>query len=174
LETLSDNSIPIDYDLDSKLSRAISDYLNKQDLDWIKTNQEIIRKLITSHSHLRDLLAEGPIELEVPEFNLENVDRDTCLLLSMFLEAYGVGGYDPDRLSQITLGGAVEIKTLALGHENLFNSVHKAFCLHFDVLAEVSSDHSASFSEMNNPNLIDAMCFVEEILKDPDASFKQQ
>jgi hypothetical protein len=92
----------------------------------------------------------------------------------MFLEAYGVGGYDPDRLSQITLGGAVEIKTLALGHENLFNSVHKAFCLHFDVLAEVSSDHSASFSEMNNPNLIDAMCFVEEILKDPDASFKQQ
>ena len=174
LETLSVDSIPVDYDLDPKMLRAITDYLNKQDLDWIKSNEEIVRKLLVSHSHLRDLLAEGPLELEVPEFSLESVDRDTCVLLSMFFEAYGVSGYDPDRLDDAALGGMTELRTLALGHESLFQSVHKSFCLHFDVLSEVSLGGPPSFSEMDDPCLIDAKIFVEEVLRDPDASFNQR
>ena len=174
LETLSVDSIPVDYDLDPKMLQAITDYLNKQDLDWIKSNEEIVRKLLVSHSHLRDLLAEGPLELEVPEFSLESVDRDACVLLSMFFEAYGVSGYDPDRLDDAALGGMTELRTLALGHESLFQSVHKSFCLHFDVLSEVSLGGPPSFSEMDDPCLIDAKIFVEEILRDPDASFNQR
>lgn len=174
LETLSVDSIPVDYDLDPKMLQAITDYLNKQDLDWIKSNGEIVRKLLVSHSHLRDLLAEGPLELEVPEFSLESVDRDACVLLSMFFEAYGVSGYDPDRLDDAALGGMTELRALALGHESLFQSVHKSFCLHFDVLSEVSLGGPPSFSEMDDPCLIDAKIFVEEILRDPDASFNQR
>ena len=174
LETLSVDSIPGDYDLDPKMLWAITDYLNKQDLDWIKSNEEIVRKLLVSHSHLRDLLAEGPLELEVPEFSLDSVDRDTCVLLSMFFEAYGVSGYDPDRLDDAALGGITELRTLALGHESLFQSVHKSFCLHFDVLSEVSLGGPPSFSEMDDPCLIDAKIFAEEILRDPDASFNQR
>ena len=174
LETLSVDSIPVDYDLDPKMLQAITDYLNKQDLDWIKSNEEIVRKLLVSHSHLRDLLAEGPLELEVPEFSLESVDRDACVLLSMFFEAYGVSGYDPDRLDDAALGGMTELRALALGHESLFQSVHKSFCLHFDVLSEVSLGGPPSFSEMDDPCLIDAKIFVEEILRDPDASFNQR
>jgi surface protein len=174
LETLSVDSIPVDYDLDSKMLQVITDYLNKQDLDWVKSNEEIVRKLLVSHSHLRDLLAEGPLELEVPEFSLESVDRDTCVLLSMFFEAYGVSGYDPDRLDDAALGGMTELRTLALGHESLFQSVHKSFCLHFDVLSEVSLGGPPSFSEMDDPYLINAKIFVEEILRDPDASFNQR
>ena len=174
LETLSVDSIPVDYDLDPKMLQAITDYLNKQDLDWIKSNEEIVRKLLVSHSHLRDLLAEGPLELEVPEFSLESVDRDACVLLSMFFEAYGVSGYDPDRLDDAALGGMTELRALALGHESLFQSVHKSFCLHFDVLSEVSLGGPPSFSEMDDPCLINAKIFVEEILRDPDASFNQR
>ena len=174
LETLSVDSIPVDYDLDPKMLQAITDYLNKQDLDWIKSNEEIVRKLLVSHSHLRDLLAEGPLELEVPEFSLESVDRDACVLLSMFFEAYGVSGYDPDKLDDAALGGLTELRTLALGHESLFQSVHKSFCLHFDVLSEVSLGGPPSFSEMDDPCLIDAKMFVEEVLRDPDASFNQR
>ena len=174
LETLSVDSIPVDYDLDPKMLHAITDYLNKQDLDWIKSNEEIVRKLLVSHSHLRDLLAEGPLQLEVPEFSLESVDRDACVLLSMFFEAYGVSGYDPDRLDDAALGGMTELRTLALGHESLFQSVHKSFCLHFDVLSEVSLGGPPSFSEMDDPCLINAKIFVEENLRDPDASFNQR
>jgi surface protein len=174
LETLSVDSIPVDYDLDPKLSRLINDYLNRQDLDWIKSNQAIVRKLLVSHSHLRGLLAEEPLELEVPEFSLESVDRDTCELLSMFFEAYGVGGYDPGRLDDAALGGMTELRTLALGHESLFQSVHKSFCLHFDVLSEVSLGGPPSFSEMDHPCLIDAKVFVDEVLSDPDSSFNQR
>ena len=174
LETLSVDSIPIDYDLDPKLARLINDYLNRQDLDWIKSNQAIVRKLLVSHSHLRGLLADEPLELNLPEFSLESVDRDTCVLLSMFFEAYGVGGYDPGRLDDATLGGITELRTLALGHESLFRSVHKSFCLHFDVLSEVSLGGPPSFSEMDHPCLIDAKVFVDEVLSDPDASFNQR
>ena len=174
LETLSVDSIPIDYDLDPKLARLINDYLNRQDLDWIKSNQAIVRKLLVSHSHLRGLLAEEPLELEVPEFSLESVDRDTCVLLSMFFEAYGVGGYDPGRLDDAALGGITELRTLALGHESLFRSIHKSFCLHFDVLSEVSLGGPPSFTEMEHPNLIEAKIFVDEVLSDPDSSFNQR
>ena len=174
LETLSVDSIPIDYDLDPKLARLINDYLNRQDLDWIKSNQAIVRKLLVSHSHLRGLLAEEPLELEVPEFSLESVDRDTCVLLSMFFEAYGVGGYDPGRLDDAALGGMTELRTLALGHESLFRSIHKSFCLHFDVLSEVSLGGPPSFTEMEHPNLIEAKIFVDEVLSDPDSSFNQR
>ena len=174
LETLSVDSIPIDYDLDPKLARLINDYLNRQDLDWIKSNQAIVRKLLVSHSHLRGLLAEEPLELAVPEFSLESVDRDTCVLLSMFFEAYGVGGYDPGRLDDAALGGMTELRTLALGHESLFRSIHKSFCLHFDVLSEVSLGGPPSFTEMEHPNLIEAKIFVDEVLSDPDSSFNQR
>ena len=174
LETLSVDSIPVDYDLDPKLARLINDYLNRQDLDWIKSNQAIVRKLLVSHSHLRSLLADEPLELNLPEFSLESVDRDTCVLLSMFFEAYGVGGYDPGRLDDATLGGITELRTLALGHESLFRSVHKSFYLHFDVLSEVSLGGPPSFSEMDHPCLIDAKVFVDEVLSDPDASFNQR
>ena len=174
LETLSVDSIPVDYDLDPKLSRLINDYLNRQDLDWIKSNQTIVRKLLVSHSHLRGLLAEEPLELEIPEFSLESVDRDTCVLLSMFFEAYGVGGYDPGRLDDAALGGMTELRTLALGHESLFQSVHKSFCLHFNVLSELSLGGPPSFTEMEHPNLIEAKIFVDEVLSDPDASFNQR
>ena len=42
LETLSVDSILVDYDLDPKMLWAITDYLNKQDLDWIKSNQDYL------------------------------------------------------------------------------------------------------------------------------------
>ena len=77
-------------------------------------------------------------------------------------------------LDDATLGGITELRTLALGHESLFRSVHKSFCLHFDVLSEVSLGGPPSFSEMDHPCLIDAKVFVDEVLSDPDASFNQR
>jgi len=118
---------------------------------------------------------EGERELQLPVFNKENVKSSTCTLLCMFFDAFGVKGYDPEKLSQLdeTDMHLTDFEMLALGNKILVTSIQKSFCMHFNVIGEMSLFGEESFSEMSHPTLADAVEFVVEILDDPDAAFNQ-
>tara|TARA_B110000908_G_C9902862_1_gene291845 strand:- start:141 stop:575 length:435 start_codon:yes stop_codon:yes gene_type:complete len=93
----------------------------------------------------------------------------------MFFDAFGVEGYDPEKLSQLDEADMhlTDFEILALGNKTLLTSVQKSFCMHFNVIGEMSLFGEESFSEMSHPTLADAVEFVVEILDDPDAAFNQ-
>ena len=150
-------------------------FFNQKDLDWIKNNNDFVSQYQKSHNALKRLVSTEDLNLQLPVFKKENVKASTSILLCMLFDAFGVGRYDPKKLSQQNDMDMhlTDFETLALGNKTLLNSVKKSFCMHFNVIGEVSLGEEKSFSEMSNPTLTDAIQFVEEVLDDPDAAFNQ-
>ena len=92
-----------------------------------------------------------------------------------FLEAFGINGYDPQKLSALDdFEMELEyLETLTLGNQSLLKSLVQSFCMHFNVMHTISFGEE-SFQEMSYPSLADAVRFVEEVLDDPEASFNQK
>jgi hypothetical protein len=163
------------FDQDRNQLLKVHKFFNQKDLDWMKNNKDFVSQYQTSHTFLKHLMSAGERELQLPVFNKENVKFSTCTLLCMFFDAFGVEGYDPKKLSQLdeTDMHLTDFETLALGNKTLLKSVQKSFCMHFNVLSEISLFGEESFSEKSHPTLADAIEFVVEILDDPDAAFNQ-
>jgi len=163
------------FDQDLNQLLKVCKFFNQKDLDWIKNNQGFVSQYQKSHHVLKHLMSTEERELELPIFTKENVKVSTCTLLCMFFDAFGVAGYDPKKISQQDEMDMhlLTFETLALGNETLLKSVHKSFCMHFNLISEVSLGEEESFSEMSIPTLSDAIQFVEEVLDDPDATFNQ-
>jgi len=163
------------FDQDLNQLLKVDKFFNQKDLDWIKNNQDFVSQYQKSHHILKHMMSSGELELELPTFTKENVKVSTCTLLCMFFDAFGVAGYDPRKISQQDEMDMhlLTLETLALGNETLLKSVQKSFCIHFNLISEVSLGEEESFSEMSNPTLADAIEFVEQVLDDPDATFNQ-
>jgi hypothetical protein len=163
------------FDQDLNQLLKVHKFFNQKDLDWIKNNKDFVSQYQTSHKTLKHLMSAGERELQLPVFKKENVKFSTCTLLCMFFDAFGVEGYDPEKLSQLDEADMhlTDFEMLALGNKTLLTSVQKSFCMHFNVIGEMSLFGEESFSEMSHPTLADAVEFVVEILDDPDAAFNQ-
>lgn len=173
LISLDINEIENNFNNDISSSRRINTFFNQKDFEWIKNNNSYVVKYQESHSALKTLLLRDKSKYKLPEFKKENIKIDTCTLLVMFLEEFGVDGYDPKKMSELDEMDAMflDLNTLAIGNEKLAKSVQKSFCMHFDVIGEFSEE--SSFVNEQNPCISMAYEFVESILDDPDASFNQ-
>ena len=158
-----------------QLSR-VHKFFNQQSLEWIKENPEYTKMYLKNHTVTRKLLGRSSEKFELPNFAGENRTLDICTLICMFFEAFGIPGFDPEKLSKIDEFDMelLDFETLALGNASLLQSMKQSFCMHFDVLNTVSFGDEQSFQEMSHPSLADAIRFANEILDDPDASFNQQ
>ena len=141
-----------------------------------KINTESTVKYLKNHTATKKLLRQSSEKLVLPDFTSVNVKLDICTLLCMFFEAFGIDGYDPQKLSTLDDFDMkmLDFHTLTLGNELLFKSLKQSFCMHFNVIHTVSVGEEESFQEMSHPTLADAIRFVDEVLNDPEASFNQQ
>ncbi|MEJ6509005.1 MAG: hypothetical protein QNL76_06340 [Octadecabacter sp.] len=158
----------------AQLSR-VHKFFNQQSLEWIKENPEYTSMYLKNHTFTQKLLGQSSEKLELPDFTGENRTLDICTLLCMFLEAFGISGYDPHKLSALDEFEMEleDLETHTLGNELLLKSLKQSFCMHFDVISTISLGEE-SFQEMSHPSLADAVRFVEEVLDDPEASFNQK
>jgi hypothetical protein len=163
------------FDQDHPHLLRVQKFFNQQTLDWIKENPEYTSRYVKNHTATKKFLMQSSENLELPSFSGENTKLDVCTLLCMFLAAFGVNGYDPQRLS--TLDDfemeLEDLQTLTLGNQLLLKSLVQSFCMHFGVMNTISFGEEESFQEMSHPSLADAVRFVEEVLDDPEASFNQ-
>ena len=165
-----------DFDQDHSHLRKVHKFFNQQSLDWIKANNEYTTRYVVGHTATKGLLADAPQNLELPDFTSSNLILDTCTLLCMFFEAFGIPGYDPEKLSKMDEFDMelLDFETLSLGNTSLLKSIKQSFCMHFNVISTVSFGDEESFQEMSHPSLADGIRFVEEVLDDPEASFNQK
>lgn len=163
------------FDQDHQHLRKVHKFFNQQTLEWIKDNPEYTSRYVKNHTATKKFLMQSSENLELPDFTGENRTLDICTLLCMFLEAFGISGYDPQKLSALDEFEMEleDLKTHTLGNELLLKSLKQSFCMHFDVISTVSLGEE-SFQEMSHPSLADAIRFANEVLDDPDASFNQQ
>ena len=163
------------FDQDHPHLLRVQKFFNQQTLDWIKENPEYTSKYVKNHTSTQKLLGQSSEKLELPDFMGENRTLDICTLLCMFLEAFGISGYDPQKLSALDEFEMEleDLETHTLGNELLLKSLKQSFCMHFDVISTISFGEE-SFQEMSHPSLADAIRFANEVLDDPDASFNQQ
>jgi len=154
-----------DYDQDYEQLNKVKRFFNQQSLDWIKDNPAFVSKYLTANSCLKNLVSSDDIELELPNITQENIGISTFTILCMFLNAFGVKGLDPEKLSQLEDFDLLmlDLDTLTLGNEVLRKSVQKSFAMHFGVLGEISMGDDESFSEMENPALTDVIQFVSNM-----------
>ena len=163
------------FDQDHPHLLRVQKFFNQQSLEWIKENPEYTSMYLKNHTFTQKLLGQSSEKLELPDFTGENRTLDICTLLCMFLEAFGISGYDPQKLSALDEFEMEleDLKTHTLGNELLLKSLKQSFCMHFDVISTISLGEE-SFQEMSHPSLADAVRFVEEVLDDPEASFNQK
>ncbi|MDB3948435.1 hypothetical protein N9370_01540 [Paracoccaceae bacterium] len=163
------------FDQDHSHLRSVHKFFNQQSLEWIKENPEYTSMYLKNHTSTQKLLGQSSEKLELPDFMGENRTLDICTLLCMFLEAFGISGYDPQKLSALDEFEMEleDLETHTLGNELLLKSLKQSFCMHFDVISTISFGEE-SFQEMSHPSLADAIRFVEEVLDDPEASFNQK
>jgi hypothetical protein len=163
------------FDQDQAQLSRVHKFFNQQSLEWIKENPEYTSMYLKNHTFTQKLLGQSSEKLELPDFTGENRTLDICTLLCMFLEAFGISGYDPQKLSALDEFEMEleDLETHTLGNELLLKSLKQSFCMHFDVISTISLGEE-SFQEMSHPSLADAIRFANEVLDDPDASFNQQ
>ncbi|MDB4244247.1 hypothetical protein N9822_00350 [bacterium] len=163
------------FDQDHSHLRRVHKFFNQQSLEWIKENPEYTSMYLKNHTSTQKLLGQSSEKLELPDFMGENRTLDICTLLCMFLEAFGISGYDPQKLSALDEFEMEleDLETHTLGNELLLKSLKQSFCMHFDVISTISFGEE-SFQEMSHPSLADAIRFANEVLDDPEASFNQQ
>ena len=163
------------FDQDHPHLLRVQKFFNQQSLEWIKENPEYTSMYLKNHTFTQKLLGQSSEKLELPDFMGENRTLDICTLLCMFLEAFGISGYDPQKLSALDEFEMEleDLETHTLGNELLLKSLKQSFCMHFDVISTISLGEE-SFQEMSHPSLADAVRFVEEVLDDPEASFNQK
>lgn len=156
--------------------RRVQKFFNQQTLEWIKENPEYTSSYSNYHTATKKFQIQASEKLELPGFKGENTKLDVCTLLCMFLEAFGINGYDPQKLSALDdFEMELEhLETLTLGNQLLLKSLVQSLCMHFGVMNTISFGEEESFQEMSHPSLADAIRFVEEVLDDPEASFNQQ
>jgi len=164
------------FDQDHRHLRRVQKFFNQQTLEWIKENPEYTSRYSKYHTDTKKFLLQSSENLELPSFTGENTKLDVCTLLCMFLEAFGINGYDPQKLSALDdfEMELEDLETLTLGNQLLLKSLVQSFCMHFGVMNTISFGEEESFQEMSHPSLADAIRFVEEVLDDPEASFNQQ
>ena len=164
------------FDQDFAHLARVHKFFNQQTLDWIKENKEYTTRYLQCHTVTRELLRQSKEKLELPNFTYPNFKLDACILLCMYFEAFGICGYDPQKLSALDEFDMelLDFHTLALGNNLLLKSLKQSFCMHFDVMNTVTFGEEESFQEMSHPSLADAIRFVDEVLKDPEASFNQK
>ncbi|MDC0382080.1 hypothetical protein OAM68_03810, partial [Planktomarina temperata] len=159
------------FDQDHSHLRRVHKFFNQQSLEWIKENPEYTSMYLKNHTSTQKLLGQSSEKLELPDFMGENRTLDICTLLCMFLEAFGISGYDPQKLSALDEFEMEleDLETHTLGNELLLKSLKQSFCMHFDVISTISFGEE-SFQEMSHPSLADAIRFANEVLDDPEAS----
>ena len=164
------------FDQDHPHLRRVQKFFNQQSLEWIKENPEYTSRYSKNHSATNKFQIPESEKLELPDFTSKNTKLDVCTLLCMFLEAFGINGYDPQKLSALDdfEMELEDLETLTLGNRLLLKSLVQSFCMHFGVMNTISFGEEESFQEMSHPSLADAIRFVEEVLDDPEASFNQK
>lgn len=164
------------FDQDTAHLLRVHKFFNQQTLEWIKENPEYTSRYSKNHTFTQKFLMQSSEKLELPDFTGENTKLDVCTLLCMFLEAFGISGYDPQKLSSLDdfEMELEDLETYTLGNQLLLKSLVQSFCMHFNVVHTISFGEEESFQEMSHPSLADAVRFVEEVLDDPEASFNQQ
>ena len=164
------------FDQDRSHLRRVQKFFNQQSLEWIKENPEYTSRYSKNHTATKKFQIPEFEKLELADFTGENTKLDVCILLCMFLEAFGINGYDPQKLSALDdfEMELEDLETLTLGNQLLLKSLVQSFCMHFCVMNTVSFGEAESFQEMSHPSLADAIRFVEEVLDDPEASFNQK
>jgi hypothetical protein len=164
------------FDQDNQHLRKVQKFFNQQTLEWLKDNAEYTSRYVKNHTATKKFLLQSSESLALPSFTGENTKLDVCTLLCMFLEAFGINGYDPQKLSALDdfEMELEDLETLTLGNQLLLKSLVQSFCMHFGVMNTISFGEEESFQEMSHPSLADAIRFVEEVLDDPEASFNQQ
>jgi hypothetical protein len=164
------------FDQDNAHLCRVHKFFNQQTLEWIKENLEYTSGYSKNHTATQKFLMQSSEKLELPDFTGENTKLDVCTLLCMLLEAFGIYGYDPQKLSALDdlEMELQDLETFTLGNQVLQKSLVQSFCMHFNVMHTVSLGEEASFQEMSHPSLAAAIRFAEEVLDDPEASFNQK
>ena len=161
------------------------DWWQDRSLEWIKTNQDIVEKIVKKK--LPNLVNDKP-DLELKKFNKENYIHQSAVLISKTLDFFGIKKIDPKKIveefnntkndetmyiNDRILTTNLTISSLCLRHKVITKSVIKSFAIHFDTLGVIGEDDN-HFLNHYSPDFKMALDFVEEILNDPESSYNNK